>query len=1006
MPNALYLFVVNFLEVRPTRRMKFSSLIILFLLSFFASQAQITGTGTVCVGGTTGMTGSGPVGSTWSSSNVSVATVSSTGIVTGVSSGTATISYGISPTYHTSIVTVNALPVITLFGSSSICIGSGTSLHGSPTMGTWSSSNTLIASVSTSGYVTGVTAGVVEITYTTTSGCSSSRPITVNPLPTTITGTLSICESASSALTSTPAGGTWIVATPSVATVGSATGIVNGVSSGTSSITYTLSTGCRTSGIVTVNPLPASISGAASLCTSISVTYGSTTTGGTWSSSSPSVVAIDATSGTANAITAGSSVISYTLPTGCNAVRAVTVYPTPAAIAGPASVCVGSTITLSNSVVGGVWTSSSPAIGSISSSVGSSTNLTGLAAGTCTVSYTIAGTCTATRIVTVEPLPVAGVLTGPGMMCTGTTSSAFSTVSGGSWTSSSIGIATIGSTSGVINAISAGTTTISYSVSNACGTAVATVNVTVSVPPSSISGPTSICDSSSGLFSCAVTGGIWSSSNIAVASIGSSTGMVVGNAPGTTIISYSIGSCAATDTLTVTPAPAGLTGIMSLCTGRSTTLADATTGGTWATSSTSIAVVTTVGSTTGVITGVSAGTATISYSIGGCIAYAVVTVSASPTVNVISSPLSCQDGTMLSVTGGDTYVWTPAAGLTCTSCTSVTAVPTVSTTYSVVATATSGCIGSTTTHVSADYISGNITFAAATPPLTTCEVYLIKYAPLDSSVLGIDTQTTCMSGSEVYYRFDMPTDGRYMVRARLTSGATGGNGYLPTYGANTPNWFNGASITHIAGRADRNNIELQYATLPSGPGFIAGNIYSGAAKGTAGEIPEQGVLVFIKDAATGLILSHTYTNASGGYVFGSLGLGNYVIYPAEFDYYTTPSSTVTLSSTSVFATDVTFKKNTTSHTIYPFTYVSVKDASDAGKLNEIVLSPNPATNWVKISGDNSHATRILITDITGKTVKELNLTEQPIDVSGLVSGTYLVMIYTEEGLMTKRLIKQ
>ena len=117
----------------------------------------------------------------WTSSNTSRATVSSTGLVTGVSAGTVTITYldnnGCS---RTASVTINALPTIT--GTLSACIGATTQLTGSASPAAtnpWTSSNTGIATVSSTGLVTGVSSGTVTITYQNNNGCSTTATVTI-----------------------------------------------------------------------------------------------------------------------------------------------------------------------------------------------------------------------------------------------------------------------------------------------------------------------------------------------------------------------------------------------------------------------------------------------------------------------------------------------------------------------------------------------------------------------------------------------------------------------------------------------------------------------------------------------------------------------------------------------------------------------------------------------------------------------------------------------------------
>ncbi|TDE41855.1 T9SS type A sorting domain-containing protein [Flavobacterium rhamnosiphilum] len=155
-------------------------------------------------------------------------------------------------------IIVHALPTIT--GTLSVCVGSTTTLSGSPTPASsnaWASATPLVATVTNAGVVTGVSAGTSVITYTNSDGCRNTVTVTVNALP-TITGTLSVCVGLTRQLTgsgSPASSNPWVSATSNVATV-SNTGLVTGVSAGTSVITYTDINGCQKTALVTVNASP------------------------------------------------------------------------------------------------------------------------------------------------------------------------------------------------------------------------------------------------------------------------------------------------------------------------------------------------------------------------------------------------------------------------------------------------------------------------------------------------------------------------------------------------------------------------------------------------------------------------------------------------------------------------------------------------------------------------------------------------------------------------------
>ena len=174
-----------------------------------ASIASVTGTASLCIGGTTTYTANtvvtgGGTGS-WSSDNTAVATVNSSGLVTAVAAGTCNIKYSISGGCGTAsaqqALTVTALPVVSVTGPTSFCGGTTTTLSPS-TGGTWVSNNTAAATVS-GNTVTGTTAGgSATFTFTTTAApncANTTAAVTVTGLPTVygITGGGTYCYGAS-----------------------------------------------------------------------------------------------------------------------------------------------------------------------------------------------------------------------------------------------------------------------------------------------------------------------------------------------------------------------------------------------------------------------------------------------------------------------------------------------------------------------------------------------------------------------------------------------------------------------------------------------------------------------------------------------------------------------------------------------------------------------------------------------------------------------------------------
>lgn len=287
----------------------------------------LTGTSSICTGATTTLTGT-PAGGTYSSANTAVATVNATsGLITGVSAGTSVITYTSGSSTATLTMTINSLPPApaAITGTTNLCTGTTTTLSSATAGGTWTSSNTTVATVNSSGVVSGLSSGTSTITYTVNNAanCSAavSTTVTVSAPPTVaaLTGASSVCAGATTTLSSTTTGGTWSSNNTAVATV-NASGTVTGVTAGNAEITYTLNnSGCTASVTkqLTVNPLPVPVitQNGAVLSTSSFATY-------SWSVGGSPIPGANAQTHTATVN--GDYTVTVTDENGCSGTSAVT----------------------------------------------------------------------------------------------------------------------------------------------------------------------------------------------------------------------------------------------------------------------------------------------------------------------------------------------------------------------------------------------------------------------------------------------------------------------------------------------------------------------------------------------------------------------------------------------------------------------------------------------------------------------------------------------------------
>jgi hypothetical protein len=530
-------------------------------ITVYAVPGPITGytSSFLCIGSTVTLSNS-VTGGTWSSLVSSVASVGlTTGVVTGVAAGGTIITYSNGGCTATLPINVTTNPTPITPPTVAICEGAVATLTDGTPGGTWSSSVLGTATINSSGVVTagpaGTAAGTTTITYQLPTGCYALRTVTVNPIPPAITGAAAVCQFSNTTLTNSLGGGTWSASPTSIASVNSTTGVVTGVAPGTASISYTVAT-CYTVTAITVGAPVGPITGSSVVCSGGSVTtLSNTTAGGTWSTA-PVTVATVSPTGVVTGISSGTVTVSYSTP-GCNAAtKILSVNPQPLPIGGAAAICIGQSSTLYEATPGGIWTVGDTTVihfdtlGVISGSTDAL--VTGLAVGTSSITYTMmpAG-CHVNVVITVNPLAPIG---GPDSLCAGGTGYMTNIVGGGTWTSGSTSVATIGVTNGVLNALVPGPTFIVYTTPVGCITS-KLVKVIAALPP--ISGPSQVCSGSTITLGNGSPHGAWSTSNAFVGAIVDSSGVLTGGYPDTVDITYSkpAPGCSVSTVITVNPLP-------------------------------------------------------------------------------------------------------------------------------------------------------------------------------------------------------------------------------------------------------------------------------------------------------------------------------------------------------------------------------------------------------------------------------------------------------------------
>ncbi|MGQ0647475.1 MAG: beta strand repeat-containing protein [Gemmatimonadaceae bacterium] len=649
----------------------------------------------------------------WTSSNPAVASVSSDGVVTGVAPGSVTIAASVDGVSGTAMVTVQPAPVASLSitpSSGALLVGQSLQLTamirdaaGAPLAGyatAWSSSAPAVATVSSTGLVTALTAGRATITATS-EGKSSSASITVSLVPVNSvsiippTVTLSLGKTAQLFAQPLDSAGavlngrtvTWSSDQPDIATVSSG-GLVTALADGQARITA-VAEGKSGSASINVTPTPvASID--------VSPTTASMRVGATqqltatprdaqgaalanrfvsWVSGGPTVATVDQR-GLVTAVGVGTALI---VATSEEQRATVTVTVTPVTVAAVVvspsigTLTPGRTLQLNAAIVDdravpipgkiATWSSSVSAVATVSSAG----LVTAVAVGTTRITATSDG-ISGFATLTITPVPVAAVMITPTssslnpgqtvQLAASARDANGNTITGRTttWSSSATSVATV-TANGLVTGVAAGSAQITATVDGVAGVAavtvatppVAAVNVSPTTGTLAVGATLQLSVAIVDATGTPVPGKVatWSSSAATVATV-SAGGLVTGLLAGNARITASSDGVTGSADLTITAVPvASVTiapGAATLSAGQTVQLVvtarDANgavlTGRptTWSSSASSVATV----SSGGLVTAVSPGSSQITGTVEGVSASAVISVAAAAAVSVTLTP--------------------------------------------------------------------------------------------------------------------------------------------------------------------------------------------------------------------------------------------------------------------------------------------------------------------------------------------------------------------------------
>jgi PKD repeat protein len=268
---------------------------------------------------------------------------------------------------------------------------------------------------------------------------------------------------------------------------------------------------------------------------------------------------------------------------------------------------------------------------------------------------------------------------------------------------------------------------------------------------------------------------------------------------------------------------------------------------------------------------------------------------------------------------------------------------------------------------------------------------------LDSSRSFIPIDTAYLDTLGYYYFYQVPA-AEYLVKAQPTKNSSSYGKMLPTYYGDKISWEN-ASIIHLTETGWEYDIHLKSVegSLQSGNGFIHGNIsfFNGLKEG--GELPVEGVTVYLLNGNFVSLIYH-YSDGNGDFNFSNIAFGDYSLKP---------------EITGVHCDEVSIEVSGTQPVVDSIK-ILIQDGEASLSVPEQKhfsqdffnsIYPSPALSQIKLAIQSSSGNDMewKIFDMSGRFIKNGFYSLQPgnniinINIPDLDSGLYLMEIIWDSG---------
>jgi hypothetical protein len=300
-------------------------------------------------------------------------------------------------------------------------------------------------------------------------------------------------------------------------------------------------------------------------------------------------------------------------------------------------------------------------------------------------------------------------------------------------------------------------------------------------------------------------------------------------------------------------------------------------------------------------------------------------------------------------------------------------------------------------------ISGRVYFENIN---TLCDGYVFLYK--QNSAGGYICVDTAILDTVGYYYFPNVEQGIYLLQALETTISNA----VPTYYRSADAWY--LADTIMVSSCNPNwGIDIQMITLDSLTGSSSISGYVGddgdgtkSMHKTAVENPYEGATVILQGKDSKVTIAITQTDENGFFEFKNIPVGNYVII----------INITGLDMNSYHEVEITEDGEIIEDQNYWICEDGIKTEKSTSSIKEpltditLTIYPNPVKDQINIETGNTYIENISLFNIAGQEVKRFTIQSEDnvisLDINELPQGVYILVIKTENIMLTQKVIKQ